>query len=261
MRKVFILPNLFTASSLFSGMLGIFEVFQGHLAAACGYILLSALLDVFDGLVARLTKTQSAFGLNFDSLSDVVAFGAAPGLMAFSVLSAFYPRLAAPVASLFTVCGALRLARFNVQATREESKAFLGLPIPGAALAAISLIWLVETKPELRPWLPLDKIYPPAMVGLAYLMVSKVPYVGFKSLNLADRQPFEILVAIVVVITLLFMVKEHLLLVGASFIWLYVLGGVFFALMRPIRRRRYRAYRQAMRARLRTSEAPREHES
>lgn len=243
MRKVYILPNLFTAASLFCGMLAIFEVYSvnGNTQQACLLILLASLLDVADGAIARLTRSTSAFGLNFDSLSDLVAFGVAPSLLAFDAFGPVYPHLAAAVCGLYTVCGALRLARFNVQATREERKSFSGLPIPGAALAVISVVWLFDANPSIGNWLaqfnpelaeksPLAPILPPVLVVIAYLMVSKVPFYGFKSINFAGHQPFEILVTVVVIACLIFLLKDHLDVVLAVVAWVYILGGLFYTL-------------------------------
>ncbi len=242
MRKVYILPNLFTAGSLFSGMLAIFYVFNGDprlIIAACWLVLLSAFLDVADGMIARLTRTQSSFGLQFDSLSDLVAFGVAPALLAYETIGDRMPSAAAiTVCAFFVICGALRLARFNVQATREESKAFLGLPIPGAGMAAMAIAWVFTTNPVLHEYLRVELILSPLMVLLAGLMVSKVPYLGFKSINLADRQPFEILVTIVVVGILLFLLKQHLSVVLLVGIWSYIiLGLVALPYRRTVRRR------------------------
>ncbi len=241
MRKVYILPNLFTAGSLFCGMLAIFKIFAGdpnQIEEACWLIILSSILDVFDGLVARLTRTQSAFGMELDSLSDVVAFGVAPGLLAFSFLTSLHNGPATAVCGIYVICGALRLARFNVQAAREESKAFLGLPIPGAALALVSLCWLFSDAYFDTEAIRAEWVIPPLTVVLAYLMVSKVPYVGFKSLNLANRQPFEILVIFVVVVAVLYMLKEHLSVVLFSGMWTYITIGVVMSLTRRRRRRR-----------------------
>ena len=243
MRKVFILPNLFTAASLFCGMLAIFEIInnttddpQQATEQACLLILLSALLDVADGAIARLTRSTSAFGLNFDSLSDLVAFGAAPAILAYNAFWDTYPRLAVAVCSLYTICGALRLARFNVQATREEKKSFSGLPIPGAAMAVISVIWVYKNPNLLIAGvLPLAIILPPVLVVIAYLMVSQVPFYGFKSFNLAGRQPFEILVTIVVIACLLYLLKTHLDIVLALVSWTYVIGGAIVGLVKRSR--------------------------
>lgn len=243
MRKVYILPNLFTAGSLFCGMLAIFRVFNENPGDACGLIVIASLFDVADGAIARLTRSTSAFGLNFDSLSDLVAFGVAPAVLAFDAFNSTHPHLAAAVCALFTICGALRLARFNVQATREEKKSFSGLPIPGAALAITSIVWVAATRPELRGWLartipnlkdgnPLGLMLPPALVVIAALMVSNVPFYGLKSVKFAGRQPFELLVMIVVIAVLLLIFKDYLDIVLLLVAWPYILGMVGYALLK-----------------------------
>ena len=239
MRKIYILPNLFTAGSLFAGMLAIFSILNGQPQQACWLILLSSVLDVADGAIARLTHSMSSFGLHLDSLADLVAFGVAPALLAYE---AFDPgqgeglaRMSATVCSLYVVCGALRLARFNVQSQREERKSFLGLPIPGAALAATSMVWVLSMNPTLLNHELLMRIGPPAMVILAYLMVSKVIYFGFKQISLADRQPFEILVMFVFVVWILYLLKHNIDIVLMTGSWLYVTVGVLYSLVRSRR--------------------------
>lgn len=224
MRKVHILPNLFTAGSLFCAVLAIFEVFNldaplamagedgglnAHLVSACILLLASGFFDVFDGAVARLTHSTSRFGLNFDSLSDLVAFGVAPSLLAYVSFGASFPRLYTAVCGLYIICGAMRLARYNVQSSQEESKLFTGMPIPGAAGAVVALVWIAAARPELAEAWHFDKFCPPAMVIVAYLMVSKIPFGGLKSMALG-RQPFELLVALVVVCFLLFMLRDYM---------------------------------------------------
>jgi len=155
-----------------------------------------------------------------------VAFGVAPALMAFGAIGDDFPRMVPTVCSLYVVCGALRLARFNVQVQREERKSFIGLPIPGAALAVMSLIWLLQYNTDFQNPELLKRIGPPAIVIIAYLMVSKVSYVSFKQINLAGRQPFEILVTSMVIVLLLYMLKQHLDVVLAVCSWTYVLVGL-----------------------------------
>lgn len=247
MRKVYILPNLFTAGSLFCGMLAIFKVFSSDApdvtAEACGLILLSSFLDVADGAIARLTRSTSAFGLNFDSLSDLVAFGVAPAVLAYGEFGSTYPHLAAAVCSLFAICGALRLARFNVQATREEKKSFSGLPIPAAAMAIVSIIWVMAANYEFKMWLvqnvphlkdanPLGALLPPALVIIAYLMVSNVPFYGFKSIHLVGRQQFEILPTLVVIGFILYVLKDYFNIVLLVVVWSYVVGSLIYGLFR-----------------------------
>lgn len=243
MRKVYILPNLFTAGSLFCGMLAIFRVFNDNPADACGLIVIASLFDVADGAIARLTRSTSAFGLNFDSLSDLVAFGVAPAVLAFDAFNAVHPQLAAPLCALLTICGALRLARFNVQATREEKKSFSGLPIPGAALAITSIVWVIVSRPELKGWLaqtiphlkdgnPLGLLLPPALVIISALMVSNVPFYGLKSVKFAGRQPFELLVMIVIIGAILLGLREYLDIVLFLIIWPYITAMIVVGLLK-----------------------------
>lgn len=244
MRKVIILPNLFTSASLFCGMWAIFLIYgnsgstvapSARIDEACGLILLSAFLDVMDGFIARLTRTQSFFGLNLDSLADLVAFGVAPGLLAYDTMAGVVPQgAAATVCAFYAICGSLRLARYNVQASREESKTFCGIPIPGAALAAVSIVWVYNDLPWIASYfeplgLRVELILAPLMVVLGALMVSKVPYLGLKSFKLSNRQPFEILVTIVIVASLLFMLKQHLNVLLLAGMWSYILIGLVVA--------------------------------
>jgi CDP-diacylglycerol--serine O-phosphatidyltransferase len=236
MRKIYLLPNLFTSCSLLAGMLAIFEVIDGDPHQACWLIVLATILDVADGAIARLTKSTSAFGLHLDSLADLVAFGVAPALLAFHAFADVSARMATTVCSLYVVCGALRLARFNVQAPREERKSFLGLPIPAAALGVTGLVWVLFVDAHLSNPVLLSRLGPPVMVILAYLMVSKVVYFSFKQIDLADRQPFELLVSFIVVVLLLYMLKQHLDIVLAVGSWIYILTGLTVSL---VRRRRW----------------------
>ena len=179
----------------------------------------------------------------------MVSFGAAPAVLAYHAFGASFPRMAAAVCALYAICGALRLARFNIQAQREESKTFLGLPIPGAALAVVSMIWVFEVNRSVFELLlslhlisdginveRLVAFYPPIMVVIAYLMVSKVPYIGFKSLNIGNRQPFEILVASVLVACLLYLLYKNFDLVLFLGIWSYIVVGIICRIVWRMRR-------------------------
>jgi CDP-diacylglycerol--serine O-phosphatidyltransferase len=232
MRKIYILPNLITSGSLFCGMLAIFETFgaNGDPRNACWLIVLAAILDVFDGAIARLTKSASAFGMHLDSLADLVAFGVAPALMAYHAYGEDTPRLAPTVCSLYALCGALRLARFNVQAAREERKSFLGLPIPGAALGVTGMVWVLSVSPDTSNAVIFARVCPPVMVVLAYLMVSNFTYFSFKQVSLVNREPFEILVTTVMIALTLFMLKQHLDIVLAVGAWGYIGVGAALAI-------------------------------
>lgn len=241
MRKVYILPNLFTSLSLFSGLLAIFEAMdldgRGSVVRAMHLLILAGVLDMMDGMVARLTRTQSSFGLNLDSLSDVVAFGAAPAVLAYHYMGPNPPILAKAACGLYVVCGALRLARYNVQSMKEERRAFTGLPIPGGAAMVGSAIWVLALWPSIETVFPLRAILPPLLVVVAALMVSTFPYSGVKGLGLWRRQRFEILVSMIAIIITLFALKDYFEIIALAFFSMYLLTG-------PLR---YLAQRRRMR--------------
>ena len=213
MKRVFILPNLFTAANLFLGVLAIIESIrastdEGKSAIyACWFILAAAVMDALDGKVARVMKAESDFGLQFDSLADLISFGAAP---AFLIYITFLQdmgnqHLAALATITFVICGALRLARFNVQVGDEEKKSFTGLPIPAAACMVVSAFLVLR---EYGDPLYMIKGLPVLMIVLALLMVSKISYPSFKSLPLEKAKSFQVLFYIVLVGCLLYGLKD-----------------------------------------------------
>jgi CDP-diacylglycerol--serine O-phosphatidyltransferase len=197
-RGIYILPNLITSASLFAGFYSIIACFDGKFERAAIAILISAVLDGLDGRVARLTKTSSKFGVEYDSLSDLVAFGLAPGILIFTWALKPFGRYGWLAAFLYVVCGALRLARFNVQVTTVESKAFKGLPIPAAAslVASTVLFFFYMGQEEITKHITVLVL----VYSLAFLMVSNVEYYSFKELNLSRRMPFRFLVGIILVL-------------------------------------------------------------
>jgi CDP-diacylglycerol---serine O-phosphatidyltransferase len=205
MRKgIYILPNLFTTGNLFCGFWALISVFQEKFFYAAIAILLAGVFDVLDGKVARLSGATSKFGIQYDSLADLVSFGIAPALLAFSWALRPYGRFGWLAAFLFVVCGALRLARFNVQASSGETKYFKGLPIPAAAsmiaLTILLYLRLIE-KGGIKDILILVMIY-----VLAFLMVSSIRYFSFKEFDLSKRKPFSIFIS--VVLTMIVIVME-----------------------------------------------------
>ena len=183
-------------------------------------ILLAAVFDVFDGKVAKLSGATSKFGMQYDSLADLVSFGVAPALLAFSWALRPYGKFGWLAAFLFVACGAIRLARFNVLASSGETKYFKGLPIPvAAAMIAFTILLylqLIETD------LVKDIVILVMIYILAFLMVSKIRYFSFKELNLAKRKPFSIF--IFVVLSLIVIVMEPVVVLFAS-VLLYVFSG------------------------------------
>lgn len=176
--------------------------------------------DVLDGKVARLSGATSKFGVQYDSLADLISFGVAPALLAFSWALSPYGRFGWLAAFLFVVCGALRLARFNVMSASGETKYFKGLPIPAAAtmiaLTILLYLRLIETA-----WVK-DIVILGMIYVLAFLMVSSIRYFSFKEFNLARRRPFSIFIFIV--LTLIVIVMEPVIVLFLS-ILTYICSG------------------------------------
>ncbi len=219
-RGIYILPNLLTTGNLLCGFWSIISVFQERFYLAAVAILLAAVFDEFDGKVAKLSGATSKFGMQYDSLADLVSFGIAPALLAFSWALRPYGKFGWLAAFLFVACGAIRLARYNVTASTGETKYFKGLPIPvAAAMIAFTILLyfqLIETD------LVKDIVILVMIYILAFLMVSNIRYFTFKELNLAKRKPFSIF--IFVVLSLVVIVMEPVVVLSA-FILLYVFSG------------------------------------
>jgi CDP-diacylglycerol--serine O-phosphatidyltransferase len=197
-KGIYILPNLFTSASLFCGFYSIIASFKEHFVPASIAILFAVVFDGLDGRIARLTNTTSKFGAEYDSLADVIAFGIAPSLLAYCWATSIYAKWGWIVAFLFVLCGALRLARYNIQIGIIESSVFNGLPIPAAAsVIATTVIFFnsdyvgVEGK--------FHNIFIMVFVIiLSLLMVSSIKYYSFKDMKLLVRKPFMIFFGLVV---------------------------------------------------------------
>jgi CDP-diacylglycerol--serine O-phosphatidyltransferase len=185
-KGIYLLPNLFTTGNLLCGFSSIVASINGqYLSAAC-VILIAVGLDYLDGKVARMTNSASAFGLEYDSLADLLSFGMAPGLLLYAWTLRPFGHFGWFAAFLFVICGALRLARFNVQATGVQKYTFTGLPIPAAAGVVASAVLLSQELygdlPGFDTELPVVTIL--AVCALALLMVSHFKYRSFKRLRL-----------------------------------------------------------------------------
>ena len=186
-KGIYLLPNLFTTGALFAGYYSIIAGIQGKFEMACFCIFVAALLDALDGRVARLTNTQSAFGEQYDSLSDLVSFGVAPSLLMFN-WSLFYLTDVHPVlgkigwlaAFIFAVSGALRLARFNTQIGVADKAYFQGLPSPAAAAVVTSFAW-ISVDLGLHG-ADLKYVALPVTIIAGLLMVSRIRYYSFKTI-------------------------------------------------------------------------------
>ena len=229
-RTIYLLPNLFTTGGLFGGFFAIIAASQGRFEAACVAIFVSAILDGIDGRVARLTNTQSAFGVQYDSLADLVSFGMAPALVMYhwalaslKLDGATAGKLGWLVAFLYAACAALRLARFNSQVGTVDKRWFIGLASPAAAGLMASFVWTAHdlgwTGTELR------RLALGVTLVAGLLMVSRIRYTSFKGSGQgprADRVPFfAIVVALAVIVALVLDPPKVLLTVAV----LYALSG------------------------------------
>lgn len=223
MRKgIYILPNSLTLCGMFCGFYAILACFKGHYVYAAWAILIANIFDGLDGWVARLTNSTTKFGVELDSLSDLVAFGVAPAVLIYSWgdLHAF-GRIGWGAAFIYVGCGALRLARYNVQMGSTESKAFTGLPIPGAGTVIASLVLFYSDVLGTLEGRNYMILFLPFL--LASLMVSTLRFHGLKEIDFKQRKPFWLLVVIVVAFVLIFMYPEIVIFL---FAFIYVCWGI-----------------------------------
>lgn len=219
---IYVLPNLITTLNMFFGFFALIYAIRGEYTWSAYAIVGAAVFDLLDGRVARMTRSESKFGAEYDSLCDLVSFGVAPGILLYLWALQPFGRLGWLVSFLFTACGALRLARFNVQSTVIEKAYFQGLPIPMAAgiVASSVLAWTdLEWDPQ-KSYLLLSMT-----VLLAFVMVSTFRYRSFKDLDLRERLPFLYLVIGVIVFAVIAIRPEVMLFV--LFMTYAALGAVF----------------------------------
>ncbi len=228
-RGIYLLPNLFTAAGLFAGFYAIVAALKGQFELAAYAIFIAMVMDALDGRVARLTNTQTLFGTEFDSLSDIVSFGVAPALVSYSWALMHLGKLGWLAAFFYTAMGALRLARFNTQVSSADKRYFQGLPIPAAAGVIASLVWVFGDGPVHHWFMLVLMLLITVAVGL--LMVSNIRYSSFKQINLRNKVPFiAILVAVVAFVFIAIDPGTVLLLVFAGYaisgpaITLYAIG-------------------------------------
>ena len=234
-KGIYILPNLFTTASLFAGFYSIVSTVNGNYMAAAVAIVVSMVLDGLDGKVARMTNTTSAFGVEYDSLADLVAFGVAPGLLSYVWALKPFGRLGWVVAFLFVACGALRLARFNVYAGRKSQVYFQGMPIPAAAgVIAATVFWFSY-------WGHQGPIKNGAVLVvifmLSFLMVSNFRYFSLKDPNLLKSRPFNTMVTVVLLLALVAVQPKIILFLAALS---YMVSGPILTVwqIRDLRRQR-----------------------
>src|SRR5215831_3890408 len=237
--KIYFLPNLLTAGNLFCGFVALTNIVEadlsngyGQIKLALGFILLACIFDLFDGRVARMGGVESPFGRGFDSLADLISFGAAPAFLVHRVVlkDVFegHSEFGWFIASIYLLCGAFRLARFNCLSAMgpSASKDFLGFPIPSAAGLVASLTLLIiklnEKERNLGNWKYLLAI---VLLFLSAMMVSTIKYPSFKSLGLRSSITFWKALAVGLVIGLIFVLRDRLIYVLPAFFTLYLIYG------------------------------------
>lgn len=226
--KIYFLPNLMTAANLFCGFVALTRIVEADFTSgnwihdirvAIGFILLACIFDLLDGRMARWGGHESPFGREFDSLADIISFGAAPAFLVHRVVlkDVFinYEEIGWFIASIYMVCGAFRLARFNCLAAmpgNTTSREFLGFPIPAAAglVASLTLfiLWVEEKNFQRGYW---RYMLPVILVFLSVMMVSNVKYPSFKSINLHTRRNFTKMLIAVLFIGMVFVLREKIL--------------------------------------------------
>ncbi|OHD86152.1 CDP-diacylglycerol--serine O-phosphatidyltransferase [Sulfuricurvum sp. RIFCSPLOWO2_12_FULL_43_24] len=230
----YLLPNLFTAASIFTGFYAIALGLEGSFVSAAWFIFLALIFDGLDGRVARMTNTASHFGVEFDSLADIVAFGVAPALLLYLYVGETYGRTGIVVSALFIIFGAVRLARFNVTTSRIEPSVFIGLPIPTAAIMISIAVILLEQYPA---FVGLKVFTLPLAVVLSILMVSNIRYPSFKKMNFKTFHFMRFLVGLIVVALGVFIYPiEALAILAAGYLMYGPLRASFYLLRRLIYR-------------------------
>lgn len=237
-RGVYLLPNLFTTGALFAGFYAIVAAINDQFEAAAIAVFFAMILDGVDGRVARLTHTESEFGVQYDSLSDMVSFGVAPALVMYewalhdmANLGWAPAKLGWLVAFTYAACGALRLARFNTQTGSADKRFFIGLPSPSAAAVTMGLVWFGDDLGVPGNNMLWVSLFITLAAGL--LMVSNIRYRSFKDLDVRDRMPFVAALA-VLAIFVLFSLDPPKVLFAVFF--LYAMSGPVQAFLRRRRR-------------------------
>ncbi|KIQ96763.1 CDP-diacylglycerol--serine O-phosphatidyltransferase [Lysobacter sp. A03] len=238
-RGIYLLPNLFTTGGLFAGFYAIISATQGHFDNACIAIFVAAILDGLDGRVARLTNTQSEFGVQYDSLADLISFGLAPALVMYhwslasmSLDGVTMRKIGWVAAFLYAACAALRLARFNSQVGQVDKRWFIGLASPAAAGLLASFVWTCFVMGYSGVELRYLAVF--ATVAAALLMVSPIRYFSFKGGGPKhDRLPFLSVLVVVAVVAAIAIDPPRVLL---AIIAIYAMSGPVHAIYRRVRR-------------------------
>ena len=225
-KGVYILPNLFTLAALFGGFYAVVMAMNGHYLQSCYGVFCAMVLDSLDGRVARMTNTQSAFGAEMDSLSDMVSFGAAPALIVYEWALKGLGKAGWGIAFFYCACAALRLARFNTNLAVVDKRYFQGLPSPAAAALVIGFIWVVvdTANTDVNGDLVLAWAAAAATFYAGVTMVVNVPFYSFKDLSLKRSVPFIVIVLIALAIGIINLYPARMIF---AIFCVYGLSGYF----------------------------------
>lgn len=237
-RGIYLLPNLFTTAALFAGFYAIVAAMNDRFEQAAIAVFIAMLLDGIDGRVARLTNTQSDFGAEYDSLSDMVSFGLAPALVMYEwSLSSMvdmgwqWGKLGWLAAFVYTACAALRLARFNTQVGLADKRYFQGLPSPSAAAVLMGMVWVMVDAGVKGPELAIPAFIMTVVVGV--LMVSNIFYYSFKEVNFKGKVPFFTILIVVLALSLASIDPPKILF---AIFFGYALSGPLLSVLRRLRK-------------------------
>jgi len=244
-KGIYILPSLFTCGNMSLGFLSILSSIEGHFIIAAWFLIGALACDIVDGRIARITKSTSVFGMELDSLSDLVSFGIAPAVMMYLLVLNTMGNIGIAIAVLYVLCCALRLARFNVLSQSSElEKHFVGLPTPASAGVIISFVLCYQllapeeytlnfnTIPVLMELMPeFFEAMPIVIVVLSFLMVSNIPYMSFKKLKLTKIRTIELFAVIIVLIILVVIFPQNTIFIIFS---MYAASGILFYVPRLI---------------------------
>jgi CDP-diacylglycerol--serine O-phosphatidyltransferase len=220
-KGIFLLPNLLTTGALFAGFFAVISGMNNEFHNACMAILAAMFLDGLDGRLARLTNTQSAFGAEYDSLSDLLAFGVAPALICFSWALSDLGTLGWTAAFFYVACAALRLARFNVQLGTVNKRFFVGLASPAAAGVVVFMVWVCDEY-DVEVVLPIAVLAAVLTMCAGLLMVLNVRYFSFKDMDFKSRVPFFVILMVILLFVIVSWDPPVVLFVIAI---LYALSG------------------------------------
>ena len=230
---IYLLPNILTTFGLFSGFFSIILAINGKYSQAALAIFIAILWDGLDGRVARFTNTESSFGAQYDSIADMLSFGAAPALLVYFWAFIDMGKIGWISAFIYVIAAALRLARFNTQTSTADKFYFQGLPSPAAAALVAGMVWAGETAEIngnnvfLLAWI--------IVVSVSILMVSNIRYYGFKEINLKDKISFKVLLAATLIIIIIIFKPSVFFFI---FFFIYALSGLVITVIQIKKKRR-----------------------